>query len=69
LRTSGFVVCSVVILHVRKYIAIPKLSPQSITLLDGAIVPTRRDGSAKWQARFKVTTGTKDLEEAKEAAR
>ena len=54
----------------------PQLSPRSITLLDGAIVLSRRDGSAKWQARFKngsrwirVTTKTKDLDEAKEAAR
>ena len=54
----------------------PKLSPRSVTLLDGAIVLSRRNGSAKWQARFKngsrwirVTTKTKDLDEAKEAAR
>ena len=54
----------------------PKLSPRSVTLLDGAIVLSRRDGSAKWQARFKngsrwirVTTKKKDLDDAKEAAR
>ena len=54
----------------------PKLSSQSITLLDGAVVLSRRNGSAKWQARFKsggrwicVTTKTKDLDEAKDAAR
>jgi integrase len=54
----------------------PKLSPDSVTLLDGAIVMSRRDGSAKWQARFKngsrwirVTTKEKDLKEAKEIAR
>jgi len=53
----------------------PKLSPNSVTILDGAIVLTRRDGSAKWQARFKVdgrwiriTTKQKDLKEAKEIA-
>jgi len=53
----------------------PKLSPNSVTILDGAIVLTRRDGSAKWQARFKVdgrwiriTTKQKDLKEARETA-
>ncbi|HEX3501854.1 MAG TPA: hypothetical protein VHU22_00520 [Xanthobacteraceae bacterium] len=53
----------------------PKLSTQSVTLLDGAIVLTRRVKSAKWQARFKcggrwirVTTKEKDLNDAKEAA-
>jgi integrase len=56
--------------------AMPKLSPESVTLLDGVVVLTRRDGSAKWQARFKngsrwirVTTKEKDLKEAKEIAR
>jgi integrase len=54
----------------------PKLSPNSVTLLDGAIVLSRRDGSAKWQARFKsdgrwlrVTTKEKSLKDAKKAAR
>ena len=54
----------------------PKLSPRSVTLLDGAIVLSRRDGSAKWQARFKngsrwicVTTKEKNLKYAKEVAR
>ena len=53
----------------------PVLSPNSVALLDGAIVLTRRTGTAKWQARFKadgrwirVSTKMKDLEEAKEAA-
>jgi hypothetical protein len=42
--------------------------------LDGAIVLTKRDGTAKWQARFKmagwipVTTKQKDLKAAKDAA-
>ena len=54
----------------------PKLSPRSVTILDGAIVLSRRNGSAKWQARFKngsrwirVSTKTNDLDDAKEAAR
>jgi hypothetical protein len=55
----------------------PKLSPSSVTLLDGAIVLSRRDGSARWQARFKngsrwirVTTKEKNLKDAaKEVAR
>jgi hypothetical protein len=54
----------------------PKLSSNSITLLDGEIVLSRRDGSAKWQARFKserrwirVTTKEKNLKDAKHAAR
>jgi integrase len=54
----------------------PKLSPDSLTLLDGAIVLSRRNGSARWQARFKngsrwirVTTKVRDLKEAKKAAR
>jgi hypothetical protein len=53
----------------------PKLSPHSVALSDGAIVLSRRNGSAMWQARFKlsgrwirVTTKTKDLDEAKEVA-
>ena len=44
--------------------------------MDGAIVLTRRDGTEKWQARFKIdgrwirtTTKCKDLKEAKEAAK
>jgi uncharacterized protein (DUF1330 family) len=54
----------------------PKLSPSSVALLDGAIVLSRRDGTARWQARFKngsrwirVTTKAKDLNDAKEVAR
>jgi integrase len=57
-------------------LTMPKLSPDSVTLLDGAIVLSRRDGSARWQARFKnggrwirVTTKEKKLKDAKEAAR
>src|ERR1700722_8207325 len=34
-------------------LTMPKLSPDSVTLLDGEIVLSRRDGSARWQARFK----------------
>jgi integrase len=51
------------------------LSPNSVTILDGNIVLTRRVGSSKWQARYKIgnrwiriTTGEKDLKEAKEVA-
>ena len=54
----------------------PKLSPSSVTLLDGAIVLSRGDGSARWQARFKnssrwirVTTKEKNLKDAREVAR
>lgn len=54
----------------------PKLSPNSVTLLDGDVVLTRRDGSAKWQARFKMdgrwircSTKEKDLNKAKEVAK
>jgi hypothetical protein len=32
----------------------PRLSPVSVTILDGAVVLSRRSESAKWQARFKV---------------
>ena len=53
-----------------------RFSPNSVALLDGAIVLSRRDGSARWQARFKngsrwirVTTKAKNLKDAKEAAR
>src|ERR1019366_7283226 len=53
----------------------PKLSPNSITLLDGNIILSQRNESAKWQARFKVegrwirvTTKEKDIKEAKKAA-
>jgi hypothetical protein len=53
----------------------PKLSPNSITLLDGNIILSRRHESLKWQARFKVenrwiriTTKEKNLKEAKTAA-
>ena len=53
----------------------PKLSPNSVPLLDGAVVLTKRAGTAKWQARFKVdghwirvTTKQKDLKAAKDAA-
>ncbi|HUI13025.1 MAG TPA: hypothetical protein VL048_06095 [Xanthobacteraceae bacterium] len=44
-------------------------------ILDGAVVLTQRNGSAKWQARFKiaghwhrVSTKAKNLTEAKDAA-
>lgn len=54
----------------------PVLSPNSEPILDGAVVLTQRDGSANWQARFKiagrwhrVSTKTKNLIEAKDAAR
>ena len=53
----------------------PSLSPESVTILDGSIVLSRRHESAKWQARFKVEnrwirvmTKEKDLKEAKTAA-
>src|SRR5258708_3337307 len=53
----------------------PKLSPESVTILDGAVVLSQRHESAKWQARFKVenrwirvTTKEKDIKEAKTAA-
>ena len=54
----------------------PVLSPNSKLVLDGAFVLTQRDGNAKWQARFKIagrwhrmSTKTKNLIEAKDAAR
>jgi hypothetical protein len=54
----------------------PKLSPNSVTIHDGNVVLTRRDGTSKWPARFKidgrwirVTTKEKDLKEAKQVAR
>ena len=54
----------------------PKLSPNSVTLLDGAVVLSRRNGSARWQARFKngnrwirATTKEKNLNDAKRSAR
>jgi integrase len=57
-------------------VAMPKLSPNSVTLLDGDVVLTRRDGSEKWQARFKMdgrwircSTKEKDLNKAKEVAK
>ena len=53
----------------------PKLSPASVTLLDGNIVLYRRTRTRKWQARFKVgnywkriTTKSNDLENAKDVA-
>jgi integrase len=53
----------------------PTLSPESVTILDGAVVLSRRHESAKWQARFKVenrwiriTTKENDIKEAKKAA-
>jgi len=54
----------------------PKLSPNSVTLLDGAVVLSRRNGSARWPARFKngnrwirATTKEKNLNDAKRSAR
>ena len=53
----------------------PKLSPASVTLLDGNIVLYRRTRTRKWQARFKIgnywkriTTKSNDLENAKDTA-
>ena len=53
----------------------PKLSPNSITLLDGNIILSQRNESAKWQARFKVenrwiriTTKENGIKEAMKAA-
>ena len=53
----------------------PKLSPNSATIMEGKVVLSRRNGSAKWQARYKmggrwirVTTKTSELNEAREIA-
>src|ERR1700731_1393204 len=53
----------------------PLLSPDSVTIHDGSIVLTRRNGSSAWQARYKIdnhwiriTTKKKELSEAKEIA-
>ena len=53
----------------------PKLSPASVTMLDGNIVLYRRTRTRKWQARFKIgnywkriTTKCLDLENAKDTA-
>jgi len=53
----------------------PKLSPASVTMLDGNIVLYRRTRTRKWQARFKIgsywkriTTKSNDLENAKDTA-
>ena len=53
----------------------PKLSPASVTLLEGNIVLYRRTRTRKWQARFKIgnywkriTTKSNDLENAKDTA-
>ena len=53
----------------------PKLSPASVTLLDGVVVLYKRSRTRKWQARFKVgnywkriTTKSNDLENAKDVA-
>lgn len=53
-----------------------KLSPNTVTILDGDVKLTRRGGSSAWQAAFKiadrwvrVTTKCRQLAEAKEAAR
>ncbi len=53
----------------------PSLSSNSVVILDGKAVLSKRRGSGRWQARFKVggrniqvTTKTEDLDEAKEAA-
>ena len=53
----------------------PKLSPASVTMLDGNIVLYRRTRTRKWQARFKVgnywkriTTKCIDLDKAKDVA-
>lgn len=50
----------------------PKLSPNSVAILDGAVVLTLRKNSAAWQARYRigdrwqrVTTKESDLEKAK----
>jgi hypothetical protein len=57
-------------------VAVPKLSANFVTILDGAVVLTQRSGTAKWQVRVKIdgrwiraTTKEKGLKEAKEAAR
>ena len=54
---------------------VPKLSPASVTLLDGNVVLYRRTRTRKWQARFKVgnywkriTTKSLNLENAKDVA-
>ena len=54
---------------------VPKLSPASVTMLDGNIVLYRRTRTRKWQARFKVgnywkriTTKSLNLENAKDVA-
>ncbi len=53
----------------------PKLSPASVTLLDGVVVLYKRSRTRKWQARFKVgnywkriTTKCIDLDKAKDIA-
>ena len=53
----------------------PKLSPNSATIMEGKVVLSLRNGSAKWQARYKmggrwicVTTKTSELNEAREIA-
>lgn len=53
-----------------------KLSPNTVTILDGDVKLTRRGGSSAWQAAFKiadrwvrVTTKCRQLAEAKDAAR
>ena len=53
----------------------PKLSPASVTLLDGVVVLYKRSRTRKWQARFKVggywkrvTTKSNELDKAKDNA-
>jgi tRNA U38,U39,U40 pseudouridine synthase TruA len=57
-------------------VAMPKLSPNSVTVLDGDVVLTRRTESEKWRARFKLdgrwircSTKEKNLDRAKEIAK
>ncbi|MFO7771528.1 MAG: site-specific integrase, partial [Roseovarius gahaiensis] len=54
----------------------PKLSPQTVTLLDGDVRVFKRDRSRAWQATFKidgrwvrVSTKCKQLDDAKKRAR
>jgi hypothetical protein len=51
-----------------------KLSPETVTLFDGAVKLTQRNGSRAWQAAFKIgdrwvraTTRCKELKDAREA--
>ena len=54
----------------------PKLSPQTMTVLDGDVRLVKRKNSRAWQAAFKVdghwirvTTKCKQLDDAKKSAR